>query len=702
MSQSYAFLKAAQVQEILLSHTRDTDKQKRFADSAPADIPAAHALVGGLAGGQWKVVQGCARALGHAKPESASVAVDGLLKCLNHPYPEVRTEAARSLDALAFLVEIPLEPVWEAFLGEEETSAFLALGRVLVGCLRSGSPAPLAWAPKLHDLLTRIQELSLTELPLGGVVPERHIMTLAPPTSSPGIVARLMGRNQPRELVSRTDPAPRPVRPENRQFLKDLGDRYRDTPEVISLLATIYSRVPANPTERLSLVLKLCQMPLASFPTSEALVLLAASLVRDNPGKMALLASMWGWGRTYEPTWTGRLALSAAQARPDLRQPLFQFLRARQSRIDWTGWANSLREADPIDLEPLVAATLAAPESDLGGWMKLLSQAPVEHTVPALARALGSSEKAVASDALDRLLQYGQPVPWLLNDIHTLRKHWAKEAAMLKGLDTLMRLAIATPTPLPAGKRLPDLTVEWTLEDSAANPFLQGQVLSWVDGLQQLNAFYVQGGEVHLTSSAVMVSLVPDLPPLVRALPGETMGAGVTLLAAGPDGGLLFAGRGQNQVNLYLLRAGASEFSRLQPALPVDELPSPREVMWDGAGYGWSKTVEREGQVEGGLSLRKEVAYRVDAETGALQTMWSETMRPLEVAKIETADPVLSPLGFHFSTCGGYRVCDSEGLAIRTGMENPIHSQGRAEGGLALHLEVFPSRLCRVYLWQKG
>ncbi len=702
MTQLHTSLQASQVREILTSHTRDSDKMKKLTEAGPADLPATQALIVGLAGGQWKVVFGCTRALGRATGESAVAAVDGLLKCLGHPYPEVRTEAGKSLTTLAFLTEVPLQPVWEAFLGEEETQAFLAMGRVLISCLRSGSPAPPDWAATLQTVLERVQALELTELPLSGTVPERHTMIMADAPATPGIVARLMGRQKPQELVHRTDPAPRPLRAETRRFLIDQGDRYRDTPGVISLLATIYTYVPAKPAPRMTLILQLCQMPLASFETSEALVLLAAGLVRDNGGKMALLASMWGWGRSYEPTWTGRLALSAAQARPDLRLPLFQFLRARQSRIDWTGWANSLREATPIDLEPLVAGALAAPESDLGGWLKLLSQSPVEHIVPALARALKSSEKQVASEALERLLQYGQPVPWLLNDIRFLREHWAKEAAMLHGLDTLMRLAISTPTPLPVGKRLPDAMVEWTLEDSAANPFLQGQVLSWQDGLQQLSAFYVPGGEVHLLTSAVMVSMIPDGEPWLRALPGETVGAGMTLLAVSPGGDLLFGGRGRSELYLYLLREGERDFLRLEPSLPAEELPQPREVLWDGSAFGWSKVVEREGQVEGGLSLRKEATYRVEPGAAALTTVWTEPMRPLEAAKIETADRVLPPLGFQFSKCGGYRVCDSEGLAIRTGMENPIHSDGRAEGKLALHLEVFPSRLCRVYLWQKS
>lgn len=700
MSTSHTLVTATQVRELLLAHARVKDKLDQLSVLAPADPQAAEALIAGLAGGQWKIVLGCARALGHADENCAEIAVEGLLKCLGHPYPEVRTDAAAGLLALSSLVPIPLDPLWEALMNEESPHAFLAIGRVILSCLRSGSPAPSHWGPKLHEILEQILELRLTELPLSGTIPPRHTLSLEAPSSAPGLVDRLLGRKQSQQLVQRNDPAPRPVRPENRRFLVDEGDRYRNTPGIIGQLAAIYACTPAEPKARLSLVLNLVQMPLSNFASSQTLVIEAAKLVRDTPGKTALLASMWGWGREYDPTWTGRLAFAAAQARPDLRLPLLQFLRARQSHIDWAGWAKSLSEVSPIDLEPLVAATLAAPEAQLAGWMKLLSQAPVMHIVPALARALAADEQRVASDALERLLQHGQPVPWLLNDIHRLREKWAKEPAMLNSLNSLMRMAIAVPAPRPAGMREPDRSVDWTVEDIATNPFAANQEQSWLDGLEYLEAFYVSGGRIHLLTGSALILFNADETPLVRPLPPETAGSGMSFLAAGHDGDLLFLGPGE-QPHLYLLRADTTEFRCLRPSLPREEAPSSGELLSDGTSYGWTKVVERQGQVEGGLSLRKEVTYRIDPESDTLETTWLAAMWPLEVPTIETADLFLPPISFGFSSCGSYRVCTSEGLAIRTGEENPIHSQGRSDGRLAIHLEVFPSRLCRVYLWLK-
>ena len=443
-------------------------------------------------------------------------------------------------------------------------------------------------------------------------------------------------------------------------------------------------------------------MPFATFETSEALVVMAASSVRDEQDKMAFLASMWGWDRSYDPTWTGRLALSAAEARPDLRLPLFEFLWARQSRIDWKGWATSLRHATPFELESVISAALAAPEDDLQGWMTLLSQAPVEHILPALARALSSTERQVAYDALERLLLAGLPVPWLLNEILRLRQYWSEDLDMLRGLDTLMREATSPDTPLPEGMLEPDQLVEWTLEDSTANPFIQNVIEDWRDGLQHLSAFSTEDEKIHIITATVMVSISQDSNlPQILMLPDETAGAGITLLAIAPRGDLLFAGRGRSQIFLYLLRAGSVSFQRLEPSIPIDALPGPHEVMTDGTTYGWAKVMESKGQVEGDLGLRKDVSYLINLQNGCLENTWTEGMRPLETVGIETTDPTLPSLAFHFAACGGYRISESHPLAIPTGNDTPIHGQGRTNGRCALHLEVFPTRLCRIYFWKR-
>ena len=701
MSRAKTRFSASQVRELLSAKVSDAEKMTRLGDVGPADLEAVRLLIAGLEEGQHRIVLGCAEALGEADAQSAEEAVAGLLPHLNHSYPVVRAVVAQSLARLCFLAEVPVIPLWEALLGEEELTAYFAIGRALLTCLRTSCPpVPASVGKKLHALLTEILDLRVTHLPLAGDVSRRNEPS-GHRAQPPGIMARLLGA-QP-QAGPPPDPPPRPLVMDKRRFLTPDEDRVRDMPEVVSLLAQLYVYVPSDARARLSLLLELCQMPLSSFETSESLVLVAAGLVRDNAEKAALLASMWGWGRAYDPTWTGRLALSAARARPDLRLPLFQFLRARQARIDWTTWANSLRELSPIELEPLLAATLAAPDSDLGGYMRLLSQAPIEHIVPALARALNSAELEVAAAALERLLERGQPVPWLLNDIQSLRQRWAMEFAFLKGLDMLMshpRPPSTAEDPLPEGTREPDWIVEWMLEDDAANPFSQGRVMPWRESLQQLNAFYVKGGDLQLLSTSKLVTMSREAAPVARSLPAETTGAGMTLLAAGDDGNVLFVGRGREQVYLYLLWRGARDLHRLEPSLPSDEVPAPGQVMTDGRQYGWAMQLERQSRAaEGGLTLRKDVAYSVDPEAGQLRPVYLDGMRPLETMKIETADESLSPLAFRFSLCGGFRVSQSEGLAIRSGEENPVYSQGRVDGKLAIHLEVFPSRLCRVYLW---
>lgn len=701
MSQTSVPLKAAQIEELLFSYDKDVDKMNKLAIVAPADLEATYALSAGLDARRWRVVLGCTRALGKATGPSAAAAVPGLVTRLNHPYAEVRTEAAKSLAVLSQLVEVPIEPLGEAFLGEEEMDPFLALGRTLVSVLRSGCPAPASWASRFHEALSAIRDLRLLDLPLGGAVPERHQTPIANQAAPPGLMSRLLGRQKTKYQHAHADPPPRPGRPETRRFLNVQGDRHSDVPEVLSLTVRIFTYVPTNSKARLSLILDICQMPLATFETSEALVVMAASSVRDEQDKTAFLASMWGWDRSYDPTWTGRLALSAAEARPDLRLPLFEFLWARQSRIDWKGWANSVGQATPFELKSVVDAALTAPEEDLQGWMTLLSLAPVEHILPALGRALGSTERPVAHDALERLLLSGLPVPWMLNEILRLRGYWSEDLDMLRGLDTLMREATSPDTPLPEGMREPDRIIEWTLEDSTANPFLQNNIEDWRDGLQHLNAFCTQDGNIHLITATVMVSIKSDSDvPRVLMLPDETAGSGMSLLAVGHQGDLLFAERGRNPVFLYLLKSGSETFQRLESSLPLSDLPVPGEVLTDGATYGWAKIVESEGQTEGSLGLRKDISYLVDLKTGRVENAWTEGMLPLENLCLETKDSALPSLAFLFAACGGYRISESQPLAIPTGNETPIFSQGRVDGRIALHIEVFPTRLCRIYFWR--
>ena len=675
---------------------------KTLALLAPVDLEATRALTIGLNARRWRVVLGCARALSRSTGQGADLATSGLLVRLHHPYAEVREEAAKSLAALSQLVEVPLEPLGEAFLGEEEMAPFLALGRTILNVLRSGCPAPVSWADPFQAALSQIRDRKLTELPLGELTTQRSQTPITVETPSPGLMSRLLSRPQT-PTPDHTDPPPRPGRPETRRFLTDLGDRLDDVPEVLSLVCGIFSYIPTNAKARLALILDLCQMPFATFETSESLVLLAANQVRDERDKTAFFSSMWGWDRSYDPTWTARIALSAAQARPDLRLQLFESLWARQSRIDWNGWANSLRQASPFELDSVVAAALAAPESDLEGWMKLLSLAPVEHIVPALAHALGSSEKPVAYDALERLLLWGQPVPWLLNDISHLREQWSEDPDMLRGLDTLMRKAIALDAPLPEGMRQPDQMLEWTLEDSAANPFLSNTAKDWRENLQLLNACYIPEEGLHLITATRVVSLrLDDIKPNAVVLPDDTVGSGITILAVGHQGELLLAGRGRSQTFVYRLPAGASAFQQFEPSLPAENLPNRGELLTDGTNYGWAKVIESPGQNTTDLSLRKEVSYFVDLQTSRLESSWREGLRPMEKRSIETSDSALPPLTFQFSACGGYRINDIQSLAIRTGSENPIYSQGHVDGAVALHLEVFPSRLCRVYLWKRS
>ena len=96
------------------------------------------------------------------------------------------------------------------------------------------------------------------------------------------------------------------------------------------------------------------------------------------------------------------------------------------------------------------------------------------------------------------------------------------------------------------------------------------------------------------------------------------------------------------------------------------------------------------------------IVYSLDPASSRLEKLSRPFPRPMNKVHLESLDCrdyTLEPLGFTFTSDGAFRVCPTEGLAVRATGENPVHSTGRAQGKFALHLEVFPSGKCRLYLW---
>jgi hypothetical protein len=515
-----------------------------------------------------------------------------------------------------------------------------------------------------------------------------------------GLLTRLLGK------APRPEPQPRIPAPEDRVFLELEDGRLHDFPEIVSQVAELYATAEDDPEQRFALILRLCRMPLAYFSTSTQLVLLAGRLADSAERKARLLAEQPHWKTPGDPTRGARLACSLASAQPSLRVDLFRQLLHQGAHMDWSNWCYPLCKVPAAELEPVREAALAAPEEELESWLKLLSEAPVEPILPVLARALHSESYDLVKSSLAGLTQYGQPVGEILGDIERLKKRWEEFPSVLQGLQSLVGQS-TRPTghdaALPEGFREPSVWAEWTLNPTSYTPFSRQQRQDWKESLRQLGGFSPHGETLFLTTNEEMVVLRPGQAPQVVPWPDGLHGLGLSFLAAGVEGELLFQCKLASSAYLYLWNP-SSGFQKVEPSLPDDEVPSQSNLVSDGRSYGWAeKNVWKMSHFEADPGHHTDIAYRLDRARAAVQPVKEQQlsgMRPVDGHEFSTRQYMLPELQFAYSADGAFRLCAELGLALRTDYENPIHSVGRGQGDWALQLDVFPSRRCRLSLWR--
>ena len=77
------------------------------------------------------------------------------------------------------------------------------------------------------------------------------------------------------------------------------------------------------------------------------------------------------------------------------------------------------------------------------------------------------------------------------------------------------------------------------------------------------------------------------------------------------------------------------------------------------------------------------------------------SMRSLPDARISTSPQKCPEIIFVYQSDGAYRVCHELGLAISSCQEGvPVRAFGCGDSELALQVEIFASKLCRVYFWE--
>ena len=695
-------INAFQAQALIRSRAEDTTRMAKLSEHAPKDRSAVLVLVEGLGHHQWRVALGCALSLGGAK-DGASEAVAGLQRALSHSESSVRGDAAGSLALLTQHADIDLDVLWQAYQCEDDMPAFLEMGKALLAALEKPQTPPPHLSETVRDMLEQISVASLTHLPLGG---ESQLFPTPESLSGPrpSLVTRLMTITG----LVKPEPSPRLRKSERGCFLEPKADRWEDYPEVISGLAAIYAALPvSDPDRRQELVLKLCKLPLSYHVTTQRLVLVAAGLAKTPKHRATVIAGIREWGGGSHETKASRLAHSVAQAYPDWRTDLFTALLDIQAGMDWTNWAYSLKSVPTEELTPLLEAMKTAPEKQWESWFKLFDEAPVAATLEAIVQVLECSNAALVRSALRRLRAYGQPLPSLSPLFEKLKERWSDESDILELLGEVegqTKAVGAVDGPLPEGLREPRLMVEWTLDETARTPFSPDKPQAWGESLNQVRGLYVQGGPFYLFTSEKVVVLNTQGPPGVSAVPPEVVGTGFQFLCAGPAGELFLNGPYASQVDLYLLTPQKTHVQRLTPPIPDDEAPKNGDLMGDGKHFGWSKTVWKMSHFESDPGHDEHITYRLQPASGRLEKLKGALppgMVPVSTDSIYTCNYSSSPLSFSFSKDGAFRICETEGLAIKTTAENPVHSSGRADGKLALHLEVFPSRTCRLYLWDR-
>ncbi len=683
-------LSAKRVRDVISSSGDDVTRMYELKKGRPVDLAATRAMVEGLGCWQWRVAMGSAYGLGGAT-DGVEEAVRGLVSTLNHPESSVRSAAAESLAQLS--APTAALHLYEAYLTEDSHLTLLEIGKALLAT--STGSLNVLHADRLQGLLERVLAVELTHLPLGGVPARRS----SPPSlPAPGFFAKLFG-SAPKP---RPEPPPRVRSKEEREFLTPEGEQIEDFPDIVSQLAEIWVRLPGDREVRFELVLKLCRMPLSHFATTASLVRLAGELADSEERKARLVSEAEHWTIPSDPTRPNRLACGLARNRPGLRLELFRRFVKLGGPMDWTNWSHPLGKAGKVELEPLVAAAMEVPEGELADWLKLLKEAPVGLILPVLGRALHSPKEALVRSALVRLKSYGQPIVETLGDAEALKQRWSESPEILSTLESLIGQSArpaAGSVALPSGFREPVQVAEWTLPEMARNTFSQGERQPWTESLRGLKAFRCSGGELYLSTSESLVALTSG-----KVMLWPDGGHPLTLLAEGVKGELLFSGWGGSQLPLYLW-GGGGVFQRMEPAIPDDEVPNGENLVSDGRNYGWAEAgVWKMSHFESDPGHHEDIAYRLDRSSGKLASVKASAlsgMRPVEARKLATDEYRARAIEFAFSSDGAYRTCSAESLAIRAGAENPVMGAGRVSGRWALYLEVFPSRLCRVYVWER-
>lgn len=324
----------------------------------------------------------------------------------------------------------------------------------------------------------------------------------------------------------------------------------------------------------------------------------------------------------------------------------------------------------------------------------MVDKVPVDSLLDGWIRALRSQDPGLVKVAVEKFLKDGRSLPNLLTELESLHLRWSDQPTLTGPLGQLLGMARAgnaPVSPLPKELREADVVAEVMLDQLPPSDD------------RKCGAAYVLGdGRMYVRIHQRFFQLATEGQNSAGWTLPRNAYLNWTFLGLGVRDEMLF-GLSWGNFTLFALRPGQPDLLRFSPAISDDD--GPGFVLGsDGRRYGWRRTAYKMSHYEDDPGHQETFAYIADPETlkiSAINPDSYPSMRNLPGARMSTYSQKCPEIAFAHQSDGAYRVCRELGLAIPSCPEGvPVRSFGRGDSELALYVEIFPSKLCRVYLWE--
>ena len=349
-----------------LNFRKDTNKMGVFYGRKPSGLSAILALAQGTRHRQWRVAMVCCEVLGKAESHQDQ-ALPSLYQALEHSQSSVRYAAAEALGTLAESTEVSARRLWDSLLQERDPLTAEKLAAALTAAL----PSDFA-LEHTRELLNLVQ---------GGF--QKSSATL-------------------------------PLKGGGGETVLEAGERESDLRDVYGIFTCLLSalgKAPGVEKERFEFLLSILNIWILCRHYSGQRVAALLSLTNTEEDKQRLL-------ETAAQT-SGQYAFRGPEfqlltLRPEWAAEILRRRLARDCPWDRSNWPYRLKGLSQQHLGPVVELFQEFKGEPRATLFKLLAEAAVGPQVPGLGLCLESDDEVLVKDTLERLKQYRQPVPELL------------------------------------------------------------------------------------------------------------------------------------------------------------------------------------------------------------------------------------------------------------------------------------------------